>query len=52
MIAQSWPIPVIEYGLFEVSVAPFFLLLRLRLGTVSPHRLCCAIAPSLKMSGL
>ncbi len=51
MTAQSWPIPVIEYGLFEVRVAPFFLLLRLRLGTVSPHRFC-AISSSLKTSGL
>ncbi len=45
MTAQSWPVPVIEYGIVAVSVAPFFLLLRLRLGAVFPHRLCCAISP-------
>ena len=51
MTAQSSFVPVIEYGIVEVRVAPFFLLLRLRLGTVSPHRFC-AISSSLNPSGL
>src|SRR5260221_5434670 len=44
MTVQSWPVPVMEYGIVEVRVAPFFLLLLYVRGEVSPHRLCCAIS--------
>ena len=42
MTAQSWSVPVIEYGIFEVRVATFLLLCGQ--GTFSPHR-SCAISP-------
>jgi hypothetical protein len=50
MIAQSWPVPVMEYESCEVRVTTLRLFLR-RVFTLPPQRVV-AMFPPLRMSGL